>query len=377
MLNQSVSEYQPHNNKNISSSGNNFILPNYKLCSNYINFTADESPYRRRMIQDVDFFDYKKMSEPMKKLLRLKCEMFNDDKRRILLNNDKRYLPLMDDEDMKAFIKVCDGYCKMRNEPILCLGRSPKWFLNTALWMKGGISDYKFVAFSKFWYRNRGDGWGITRMDSIAPTREEEMCYRKYLKHLGADPKSIIKVANKTGKKVVITDYVNTGKGMTSFLDVMSRYAKDEGVLDKFAHSIRIYTIGSMEYMENFYHEDEEISIPTVTMPELLKPYKNEIKQEFHNMPLSVFNQMLINENTNECRSTYYPHEVWTIYNPSRFKTGMLSNSKVEDLRKKCPRSSVNFSPAMRDYRNLLNFRILDYLNENDMLKESLEKQWD
>jgi hypothetical protein len=86
---------------------------------------------------------------------------------------------------------------------------------------------------------------------------------------------------------------------------------------------------------------------------------------------------MLINENTNECRSTYYPHEVWTIYNPSRFKTGMLSNSKVEDLRKKCPRSSVNFSPAMRDYRNLLNFRILDYLNENDMLKESLEKQWD
>ena len=28
------------------------------------------------------------------------------------------------------------------------------------------------------------------------------------------------------------------------------------------------------------------------------------------------------------------------------------------------------FTDAMKDYRNLMNFRILDYLYQNDMLKE-------
>ena len=233
-----------------------------------VNFKGDETRDNFRKVPDIDYFIYNNFSENMKKFLRKKCEDFNKKVKTSELENvKKKYLPLMDDKTMKQFIDVCNVYCGLKNEPILCLGRSPKWFLNTALWMKDGIDDYKFVAFSKFWYRHSSDG--IKRMDSMAPT-------------------------------------------------------------------------------------------------------KDEIKQEFHNMPLRVFEQMLINENTNECRATYYPHETWTIYQPNRFKTGLLTEKKLEELRKKCPRSMNNFSPAMRDYRNLLNFRILDYLNENGLLRENL-----
>lgn len=58
--------------------------------------------------------------------------------------------------------------------------------------------------------------------------------------------------------------------------------------------------------------------------------------------------------------------------------SGVNFTGKLGELRKKCPRSASNFTPAMRDYRNLLNFRILDYLNENGLLREELNsKQWD
>ena len=249
------------------------------------------------------------MSPYKKQILRKKCENFRYDVRDTELNNsNKKYLPLMNDIAMKQFIDVCSIYKDLRNEPILCLGRSPKWFLNTALWMKDGIDDYKFVAFSKYWYRDTEDG--LVKIKSMVPTDKEKKAYKNYLKSIQADPQHIVDVHNKTGKKIVITDYISTGKGACSFLDIMSEIAEKEGILDEFANSIRIVGIGSMEYLENRYHDDEYISEPKVPMPERLKPYEKTIKQEYHDMPLLVFEQMLINENTNECRSTYYPHEV-------------------------------------------------------------------
>ena len=87
---------------------------------------------------------------------------------------------------------------------------------------------------------------------------------------------------------------------------------------------------------------------------------------------------MLVNENTNECRSTYYPHEAWTAYKPHRVKTGMISEKKIDEFRARNPRYLNNFTPTMCDYRNLLNFRILDYMDQKGILRESLNsKQWD
>ena len=354
-------------------------LLNYKYYQNKLNFLSFEGDNRNsRRVPDIDYFEYKSLSSNMKQILRKKCIEFNKDVKVNELKNEKKaYIPLMDDRIMEEFLKVCDLYRGLKDEPILCLGRSPKWFLNTALWMKDGIDDYKFVAFSKNWYRyDRNEG--LIRMDRYAPTPEEKRAYKRYLKGIQADPQHIVDVHKKTGKKIVITDYIDTGKGASSFLDIMSEIAEEDGILEDFAKSIRIFGIGCLDYIEKRYYDDEEISIPSVQLPEKLMPYKKEIKQEFHNMPLDLFEQMLINENTNECRSSFYPHEAWTVYKPNRYKTGMITNKKIEELKGKSPKSVGNFTPAMRDYRNLLNFRILDYLAQHNRLRENLNsRQWD
>ncbi len=354
-------------------STNTTKLPSINEVTLPINFKAE-----RKTVPDVDYFSYRTMSEPMKRFLRKRCTDFNEKvKTSELENQNKKYLPLMKDEDMKKFVEICSQFNKLKDDPILCLGRSPKWFLNTSLWMKDGIDNYKFVAFSKFWFRKQGDE--LVKMGPMfQPTPEEKKAYKKYLKNIQCDPQHIVDVAKKTGKKIVITDYINTGKGVSSFLDLMSEFAEQDGILEDFAHSIRIYGIGCMEYTEKFYHDDEEISEPRVQMPDRLAPYSREIPQEYHDMPMNIFEQMLINENTNECRASFYPHEVWTIYKPDRYKTGMLSYKQIAALREKCPRSMTNFSPAMKDYRNLLNFRILDYMAKTGDLRGSLgSKQWD
>jgi len=349
-------------------------INNYPLYQ--INFGSEI--HKSQTVPDVDYFKYKTLSPAAKKFLRKKCAEFNKNADiEQLTNKNKRYLPLLDDKVMKQFIDVCDIYRKIKDEPILCLGRSPKWFLNGALWMKDGIEDYKFIAFSESWFR-RDSYDNLVKIKMAEPTDDEKKAYKRYLTSLRATPQHIVDVHNKTGKKVVITDYINSGKGACSFLDLMSEIAEEQGVLEEFANSIRILGIGCMEYRSKFYRDDDEISIPRIPLPERLWPYDHIIKQEYHDMPIEVFEQMLVNENTNECRSTFYPHRAWTVYKPYNVKTGMIGQKKIDELKQKAPRSLNNFNSTMRDYRNLLNFRILDYMEENGILRENLNsKQWD
>ena len=110
-------------------------------------------------------------------------------------------------------------------------------------------------------------------------------------------------------------------------------------------------------------------------MPEKLQPYKKNIEQTFYDMPFAMFEEMLLNQNTNECRSTFYPHDAWPIYRPDRFKTGLIKDlKKVENVKAQLgtafgKRTVSSFAPAMRDFRNLLNFRILHGLDERGLLK--------
>ena len=182
-----------------------------------------------------------------------------------------------------------------------------------------------------------------------------------------------------TGKKTVITDYIDTGKGVTSFLDVLSHYAEDLGILEEFCKSIHIVGIGSLYNIEQ-RTKKETAYAPKVTMPDRMLPFEKSglwsynITQEFYDMEYNMFKEMLINQNTNECRSTYYPHETWTIYKPDRFKTGLITDMKkvkqmLKELKSTNQRTMSSFTPAMFDYRNLLNFRILDALNERGLLK--------
>ena len=313
------------------------------------------------------------MRDAAKKRMRLKYDTFHQKMNIAELFDPKNpAMPLKHERVMDEFIKTSKLYSKYKDQPIICLGRSPKWFLNAALWMNGGIDDYKFVAFSGYWHRPDSVE-GLIKIQSAAPTEKEEMSYRKYLKRIKADPQTIVDNMEKTGKKTVITDYVCSSKGICSFLDVMSRYADDLGILEPFSKAIQIVSIGSMDYMEELNPYAEYYSEPRVIMPEKLIPYDRNIKQEFYNMDYVMFREMLLNQNTNECRSTYYPHLMWTMYQPDRFKTGLIKDTKklkvmLEEA--KGPKKVMShFTPTMFDFRNLLNFRILDALNERGLLK--------
>lgn len=338
---------------------------------NIYNVSFGEKFGRHRSVPDIEFEEYKQMSDTQKKYFRKRYELFQykiDIKE--LFDPSDCVLPLRSEKNMEDFLKVVKFYNQFKNDNIICLGRSPKWFLNASLWMKDGIDDYKFVAFSGYWFFPSPSGY-VRKIDIMEPKEESIKAYRKYLKSIKADPKSIINEYNKNGKKTIITDYVFTGKGMTSFLDIMSNYAYDEGILDDFAKSIKLVGIGSMDYIEERNPYADEISEPNVVMPPKLLPYSRALSTQFYNMPYPVFREMLLNQNTNECRSTYYPSSNWTLYKPNKFKTGLIKDiQKVKDIMKlSCKKTVSSFQPAMQDFRNLLNFRILDALYSRNLLK--------
>lgn len=368
-------------NKPVNTIGSNYVTKPYKgtelplgfNTSYNITFSARLNP--NRLVGDVDIKSYQMMTEKEKEKYRDLYKSFSTNKdieQSELFDKRSKFLPLQSDETMEKFLKTSKIYLKYKDQPIICLGRSPKWFLNAAFWMKDGIPRYDFVAFSKYWFYPSPRG--MQRLNNEAPTKEEETAYRKYIDRVGANPQKIVDTMKETGKKTVITDYICTGKGACSFLDVMARYADDLGILEDFSKSIQIVGIGSMDYMEELYpYSEDEIQTPYVPIPPILEPYANNIKQEFYNMDYTVFQQMLLNQNTNECRSTYYPHNAWTVYSPDTFKTGLFTDmSNVEKLLDhfKDEKYIITYTAPMQDYRNLLNFRILDYLNEQELLRK-------
>ncbi len=350
------------------------IPPNFHFGTK-INFTGRGEFFDpNRTMPHIDYEEYKAMNENAKVRYRKRYLNFDQDPyidKEELVDSKFRYMPLRNDRIMNEFLKTASIYNRYKNQPIICLGRSPKWFLNASLWMNGGIDDYKFVAFSKYWYRPDYRE-GVKRLDKSAPTEKEIIAYRKYLCRVQADPYSIVKHYQDTGEKTVITDYICSGKGCTSFLEIMGDFADDLGILEEFSKSIQIVGIGSMEYMEDLHPDADEIDIPTVHMPPILKPYEKNVKQEYYDMDYIMFREMLLNQNTNECRSTFYPHEAWTVYKPDRFKTGLVKDmKKIKEVQEQMKGYDkiAHFTPAMFDYRNLLNFWILDNLDQRGMLK--------
>lgn len=336
-----------------------------------------------RTVPHIDYEEYLALKPAAKERLRRRYKTFLTKKtnKNGLFDNKYTSNPLSNEKTIASFFDIAKMYSKYKGQPIICLGRSPKWFLNTSLWMKDGIDGYDFVAFSKYWYRPDPVD-GVKFLPQMAPTEKEEKAYRKYLDRVQADPKSIVAYHEATGKKTVITDFIATGKGACSFLDIMGRYAKDEGLLEKFSKAIEFVGIGSMDYLEDLDPYADSISEPSVPMPPVLQKYERNIKQSFHNISnYAMFNDMLMNQNVNECRSTYYPHQAWTIYQPDKFKTGLIKDmSKVKEIRDSIPTkkgdSMSHFSPAMFDFRNLLSFHIFDELDNQNLLinKEDREK---
>lgn len=200
------------NNSAVSTANSNHSELSNAYYTYGINFRGLRNT--QKTVPDIDFDEYKSMKEPTKQRYRKVYQNF--DKNPSINKNDlvdSKYLslPLQTEKKLNDFIDFSKIYLEYKKNPIICLGRSPKWFLNTALWMKDGIDPYTFVAFSKYWYiPDKIDG--ARKLKGLAPTPEEETAYKKYLKSIQADPKSIVEKAEKAGEKVVITDYIQSGK---------------------------------------------------------------------------------------------------------------------------------------------------------------------
>ena len=142
--------------------------------------TIYPTDYNKRTIQDIDYNTFVNLPPYKIEFYERKCNEFDN----VLKANecnlyDKkyRYLPLKTERNMNEFIKASQIYTKFKEQPIISLGRSPKWFLDAATWMKDGIEGYKFVAFSKYWF------WpdsveGMKKLDNLAPTEEEIRIYK-------------------------------------------------------------------------------------------------------------------------------------------------------------------------------------------------------
>ena len=343
---------------------------NYPIITNRINFSNIN--FKARIVKDIEHQEYIEMPEKEKEEIRekylnfYKLVDFND---LYTTRNYSRYsmMPLVNERAMDDFLRLSKEYNKYRDNKIICVGRSPKWFLNASIWMKDGIKDYDFIAFSSNWYKRdcRGMGLQQTYKEENYPTPENAKAYKDYLKRMNCSPKDIIEAA-KDGKQVIITDYIHSGCGLASFLDILSKFAEEEGVLEDFAKSIRIFTLSSLEYLDDLDYELFTY-FPKVILPDRLKPFN--VEQEYHDMSANVMREMLINKNTNECRSTYYPPAAWTIYDPTDFKTGLIQDKDLKNIPEIMKRTNVRFTDGMKDYRNLMNFRILDALNKRNLLK--------
>lgn len=355
------------NNSVEPKSLQNFSIKTNQIYPNFYNIN-----FKSRIVYDIEHDEYINMSEEEKNRIREKYENFFklvnfDDLHKKTGRTTDSTMPLYNPATLNDFLKTSSEYNKYRDHKIICVGRSPKWFLNASIWMKNGIEDYDFVAFSTNWYERNNYGLGLkqTFHPERYPKEEEKEAYKKYLKSLKCSPKDIIEAA-KDGKKVIITDYIHSGCGLASFLDILSKIAEEDGVLDDFAKSIKLYTLSSMDYFDELGYTMYSY-YPIVILPDRLKPYK--IEQEYHDMNANVMREMLINKNTNECRSTYYPPAAWTIYNPKDFKTGFIQDVDLKNVPQIMKKTHIRFTDGMKDFRNLMNFRILDGLNKANLLK--------
>lgn len=129
---------KPKENYNKNNSLANVSEPRYFRIPNSVLFTG-EANTRQRII-DVDFYSYRNLRLGQRQILRKQYNNFEN-----LVNVEELAapknpkLPLKSDVAMKHYIDVCKKYTEFKNDPILCLGRSPKWFLSGAYWMRDGL----------------------------------------------------------------------------------------------------------------------------------------------------------------------------------------------------------------------------------------------
>ena len=162
-------------------------LPKNAPYAAYMNLKSQPS-FQQRLIGDIEFEDYGVLVDKEKEYIRHLYSNFYSltDVNELHFKRDKNsdHLPLSNDRDMDDFLRIAKGYNKYREHKIICVGRSPKWFLNTSIWMKDGIENYSFAAFSDNWYHRDRFGVGPKQYkdEKKMPTEIEYRMYKRFRK---------------------------------------------------------------------------------------------------------------------------------------------------------------------------------------------------
>lgn len=122
---------------------------------------------------------------------------------------------------------------------VLGLGQSPGWILEQCKLIDSDPGRFDLVAFSGGWYT----GSTSLRLDTMCkPNKEDIDCYRKYLSEKKLEPLSIIG-EHTPESPLVIVEHTHSGKGLKSFLEILTNWAKDLGVFDDLKTRLHVHLI--------------------------------------------------------------------------------------------------------------------------------------
>lgn len=168
-----------------------------------------------------------------------------------------------------------------KNSNVFILGQSLAWLMTTHQ-LQESSNNLSPVAFSGDWYglfNGKGEevvidypgkeksesnrpGTKLTkatpdlslrRIATAAPTREQELAYRSYLRQVGLTPLQIID----SEKPFVIMDYIQKGGGLRSFLEILYTWAQEEGIpASKLRPKIHLHLVSHSDYIEAHYPKE-------------------------------------------------------------------------------------------------------------------------
>lgn len=163
-----------------------------------------------------------------------------------------------------------DAFLKLQNEIfpqyprdyILGLGQSTAWLLEAREIIEEEASRYFHIAFSGCFFSFSGNGkeipicshCGQEKPDQFAPglclqkmepspSKAQIAGFREYLTSLGLEPKTILKSCEENGNRLVVMDYVLSGRGLLSFIDCYSNWAEEQGVLPLLKQKLTLHVL--------------------------------------------------------------------------------------------------------------------------------------
>lgn len=283
-----------------------------------VSFTAHQIPAFYNGFKANPCFalqDYKTLNPEEKDFIREEYQRFPEKHKTFVRRELFHYgtdMPL-NDKEMKEVVSIAQSInqqAKENNADVFALGRGSNTFLETAKALKNGIEDYQYLGFSSIhFYQDDHEPSGYREMASYTPENIEKD--RALLAEKSFIPSEIVE----SGKNVLVVNYTNGGNRLYTFNRTMQDWAKEQGVLPDFDKALRYFSVEIPTATTLFAPK----SMAGVTM-------KNSLSQALYVFPYGE-------------KQDHY-----------------------DSLRDKDP-------DLCREFSNLIEFRIYDYLEQQGLLK--------